>query len=598
MLDILFIFCKLNPDIGYRQGMHELLAPILWVVEKDAIDLGESSKTMGEDALITNILSVDYIEHDAFALFGQVMHSAKNFYEQTTHSGKENPIVRRSQHIFEDLLPDVDKELAQHMRDIEIMPQVFIIRWVRLLFGREFSFDHVLNMWDVIFAEDPSLEIVDYICVVMLLRIRFELMDSDYNMALTLLLRYPQVDREHASQAFVTDALYLRDHAGAEGGGYIVLKYTGRPLPLTGGARTPPALQRNITTFSGVHTTKTISPSRVPGQQRNLEAMLQSTAKNILARGEKLGMGVRNAVDEVHKKALEIRDSQQTASPQLDARKGGSGSSIDIMHTKLVTQERRSQQLSKLLGSAVGELWEYQKLVADGTSNAHDSEIVDKLSLAIARVQFVQVYLEDSSLPLPDDELVASSEDDANLASASGAESARSEAVQAAVAEEAASANTHTTKISAEDTTRLADPSTFEEDFSDPPPAEEKKTPIHSNREPSSDLTIDRLEKEIQPEDPQPPRPPLEQSSFSWMLGQEPVASTSSPSPRPQPTSSPFPSDKKPKSSEKGFLFGDDKPTSETYEATNETQVTPSRKGRRQKHIVTTTESHENVFNL
>ncbi|RAL58521.1 hypothetical protein DID88_004025 [Monilinia fructigena] len=38
MLDVLFIFCKINQDVGYRQGMHEILAPILWVVEQDSID--------------------------------------------------------------------------------------------------------------------------------------------------------------------------------------------------------------------------------------------------------------------------------------------------------------------------------------------------------------------------------------------------------------------------------------------------------------------------------------------------------------------------------------------------------------------------------
>ena len=55
LVDILFIFCKLNPDVSYRQGMHELLAPILWVVERDAIDLGHGSKAMGEDATIKTV---------------------------------------------------------------------------------------------------------------------------------------------------------------------------------------------------------------------------------------------------------------------------------------------------------------------------------------------------------------------------------------------------------------------------------------------------------------------------------------------------------------------------------------------------------------
>lgn len=112
MLDILFVYCRLNPDVSYRQGMHEILAPILFVVESDAIDLGQSSKAMGEDALIKGIFDAAHIEHDAFTLFGQVMQSAKNFYEQTTHQGAEKSIVSRSTKIFSDLLRLVDAELA------------------------------------------------------------------------------------------------------------------------------------------------------------------------------------------------------------------------------------------------------------------------------------------------------------------------------------------------------------------------------------------------------------------------------------------------------------------------------------------------------
>lgn len=47
-------------------------------------------------------------------------------------------------------------------------------RWIRLLFGREFPLNKVLVLWDGIFAEDPTLRIVDFICVTMMLLIRDE----------------------------------------------------------------------------------------------------------------------------------------------------------------------------------------------------------------------------------------------------------------------------------------------------------------------------------------------------------------------------------------------------------------------------------------
>lgn len=51
-----------------------------------------------------------------------------------------------------------------------------IRRWIRLLFGREFPFEDLLALWDRLFAEDPDLELIDMICVSMLLRIRWQCM--------------------------------------------------------------------------------------------------------------------------------------------------------------------------------------------------------------------------------------------------------------------------------------------------------------------------------------------------------------------------------------------------------------------------------------
>lgn len=40
--------------------------------------------------------------------------------------------------------------------------------------SREFPFEQLLALWDSLFAEDPDFTLVDYICVAMLLRIRWE----------------------------------------------------------------------------------------------------------------------------------------------------------------------------------------------------------------------------------------------------------------------------------------------------------------------------------------------------------------------------------------------------------------------------------------
>jgi hypothetical protein len=47
-------------------------------------------------------------------------------------------------------------------------------RWLRLIFTRELPFGLALRLWDGVFAEDPGLGLLDFICVAMLLLIRNE----------------------------------------------------------------------------------------------------------------------------------------------------------------------------------------------------------------------------------------------------------------------------------------------------------------------------------------------------------------------------------------------------------------------------------------
>lgn len=45
-------------------------------------------------------------------------------------------------------------------------------RWLRLLFGREFPLQDLLVLWDAIFADNKSFDLVNYIVVAMLVAIR------------------------------------------------------------------------------------------------------------------------------------------------------------------------------------------------------------------------------------------------------------------------------------------------------------------------------------------------------------------------------------------------------------------------------------------
>lgn len=357
----------------------------------------------------------------------------------------------------------------------------------------------------------------------MLLRIRWHLLDADYNNALGLLLRYPELDKDLPAQTLALDALYLKSHMDREGASYLVLKYTGRPLVSSGRPTTPPALQRNITQFSGLtsarHNGRT-SPSGVPRQSRNIEAVLQSTAKNIFAQGERLGIGkaVRNAVVEVHKKAQEIREAQAPSPPPW--RRPETARALD----KLKDLEHRNRKLSVLLSNAAKELWEYQGLISEPDKEKNEAshqESLEKLSAAIARVQFVQVYLEEPGLSLPDDDpandfSVEKSGDATLLPTDPSVEHETTGLPDSGVDKHDISEKS--TQSSAEP---LADPSSFE-DFDDQDTSPAKPiTPAKPNDRSTPDPVLStNSQKEEEPK-PTPSRPSLEQSAFSFMLGQD-----------------------------------------------------------------------------
>jgi TBC1 domain family protein 5 len=129
MLDILFVWCKMHPGIGYRQGMHEILAPLLWVVERDAINTTTSDKG-SSDPLLMDMLDSQYIEHDSHTLFSLIMQTAQSFYApaETGSTTRETPMLARSSRIYENLLPKVDPELSAHLVKLEIVPQIFLLQ--------------------------------------------------------------------------------------------------------------------------------------------------------------------------------------------------------------------------------------------------------------------------------------------------------------------------------------------------------------------------------------------------------------------------------------------------------------------------------------
>ncbi|KAE8687158.1 Ypt/Rab-GAP domain of gyp1p superfamily protein isoform 3 [Hibiscus syriacus] len=225
---ILLLWCLRHPESGYRQGMHELLAPLLYVLHVDVERLSEVRKihedhfidkfdgmsfeendftynfdfkkfldctedefgsqgnakkvrsldeldpeiqaiilltdAYGPEGELGIVLSDKFMEHDAYCMFEALMSGACGsvamadffapFPAAESHSGLP-PVIEASSALYH-LLSIVDSSMHCHLVELGVEPQYFAIRWLRVLFGREFSLHDLLVVWDEILTADNN----------------------------------------------------------------------------------------------------------------------------------------------------------------------------------------------------------------------------------------------------------------------------------------------------------------------------------------------------------------------------------------------------------------------------------------------------------
>uniref|UniRef100_A0A673I1D8 TBC1 domain family member 5 n=1 Tax=Sinocyclocheilus rhinocerous TaxID=307959 RepID=A0A673I1D8_9TELE len=228
LTDILFCYARENEQLLYKQGMHELLAPIVFVLHCDHQAFQHASETANPSEEMKVLLDPKFHEHDAYAMFSLLMETAEPWFssfEREVRKGKEEmltsipfarpqdsgpsvAIVTKVNRIQDQLVKKHDIELYMHLNRLEIAPQIYGIRWVRLLFGREFPLQDLLVVWDALFADSITLDLVDYVFVAMLLYIRDALIASNFQTCLGLLMHYPPIGDIHS---LLLKALFLRD---------------------------------------------------------------------------------------------------------------------------------------------------------------------------------------------------------------------------------------------------------------------------------------------------------------------------------------------------------------------------------------------------
>lgn len=199
-----------------------------------------------------------------------------------------------------------------------------------------------------------------------------------------------------------------------------------------------------------------------------------------------------------------------------------------------------------MLEGATSELWAYQKIAAerasDGNEGTTDDAGVTDLCAAIAKVQFVQVYLRDPSLQLSDDitqesnTVDAPSHTTAEIGVQESSSGRKSSSIQPRTIPDQP-------RIQIDD---LADPSSFE-DAAVPPDGDSSKR-IASSGSDSASVQPQTTPARQTENSAKLARPSLEQSPFSWMLEEQ----------KPQSSSAKGQTFSSGRGKSKGFLFGDE----------------------------------------
>ena len=239
LANILFIWNKENMDVGYQQGMNDLLAVIFLALypcyfknnskkSKDEllkIASEQLSAINNAEYLYDFFHDEDELQSDLYYCFSKLMkRGVKELFENNITSEEkkqmsfkkyelfsnqwehdpsddiQNPLNIRCTMIIKEKLKAIDSELYQHFQRIGLNCGIFLQRWLKCMFDREFELKDIFTIWDAIFATPDSksgygLIFIDYISIAMILRIRNQLLESDQNECFMTLFKYPHIEK-------------------------------------------------------------------------------------------------------------------------------------------------------------------------------------------------------------------------------------------------------------------------------------------------------------------------------------------------------------------------------------------------------------------
>ncbi|KAI8372310.1 rab-GTPase-TBC domain-containing protein [Choanephora cucurbitarum] len=291
---ILFIYAKLNPGVGYVQGMNEILAPIYYVFTAKAAEDDPESQA--------------YAEADTFFVFTTLMSDTRDHFvrslDQDASTGINATMWRMSQR-----LAWFDRPLFRHLSMKDIKEQYYAFRWITVLCSQEWDLPDVIRLWDSVLAdrgmqeglEEGRFEFLLDFAVAMLICIRQELIEGDFADNMRILQNYPIDDM----QVVMNSAYSIREAR-------LQAIASGKIIPGVNDRRSNGMINMDYSDTSSISSTGSGSRLR----------KLRDTTDMARASLDSLRKGSKESLDELFKRGLYIA---RNTSEELDRKRASTG---------------------------------------------------------------------------------------------------------------------------------------------------------------------------------------------------------------------------------------------------------------------------------
>ncbi len=219
----LYVAARLNPGVGYVQGMNELLAPLLYVFATEPTAGGNADADSERDAAAAEARAAAAAareaaaEADAFFALLDLLGTFRDLFLPSLDAASEGGVLAALT-AHGAALRRHDARLAAHLEKLQVAPQFYCLRWSTTLLAQDFPLPDVLRLWDFLLGDGAAApggraDTLRRLCAAAVLGARRELLAADFAGAVKLLQALPAADAD--ALAARAAALRAAEEAGS-----------------------------------------------------------------------------------------------------------------------------------------------------------------------------------------------------------------------------------------------------------------------------------------------------------------------------------------------------------------------------------------------